>query len=159
MDNVSDIIVELTPFEMCQAGQAGVMRQVENLKLNRKPYYGAGSSNDWQLHIEGCLGEMALAKHLKLYWSGKGKFRDLDVGDFDVRTSQRDWGDLILHDKDDDEKIFWSVAGKNGKYRINGWIKAKDGKKKEFWKDPAGGRPAYFVPRTALKSPIEKICK
>ena len=57
MGNVSDIIVELTPFEMCQAGQAGVMRQVENLKLNRKPYYGAGSSNDWQLHIEGCLGE------------------------------------------------------------------------------------------------------
>lgn len=63
----------LTPWEMMLAAQAGVMRQVENLKRGRAAFYGAGNLNDWQYHVEGCLGEFALAKFLGVYWSGKGR--------------------------------------------------------------------------------------
>ena len=58
------IKVNLTYWEILLAAQAGVMRQIENLKKKRRAYYGAGTNNDWQLHIEGCLGEFALAKYL-----------------------------------------------------------------------------------------------
>jgi hypothetical protein len=76
------VTVELTVWEVIQAAQAGVMRQAENIKEKRKPAYGAGTENDWQLALEGCLGECALAKHLGIYWQGKGVLRDHDVGNF-----------------------------------------------------------------------------
>ena len=63
--------VNLTSWEMLLAAQAGIMRQVENLKIGRSAAHGAGDKNDWQLHMEGALGEYALAKHLES--SGMGK--------------------------------------------------------------------------------------
>ena len=147
------MIVELTPWEMLLAAQAGVMRQVENKKLGRRPAYGAGSAQDWQLNIEGALGEYALAKHLGLYWSGKGKLRAADVGDVDVRTRSKPHYELILHDDDPDDRIFWLLTGVYGRYEVRGWIQGRDGKRPEYWSDPAGGRPAYFVPQSALNRP------
>lgn len=149
------ISVTLTPWEMLFAAQAGIMRQVENCKIGRKPYYGVGNENDWQLHIEGCLGEFALAKFLGIHWSGKGKLRAPDVGEVDVRTRSRDYYELILHDDDPDDRIFWLLCGINGKYKVRGWIAGANGKLKKYWKDPAGGRPAYFVPHSALNLPKE----
>ena len=64
--------VILTPAEIMMAAQAGIMRQVENIKTKAEPYYGASNVADWQLHIEGCLGEFALAKYLNVWWGGKG---------------------------------------------------------------------------------------
>jgi hypothetical protein len=145
--------VILTPWEMLLAAQAGVMRQVENCKLRRTPHYSAGSENDWQLHIEGCMGEFALAKFLGVHWTGKGKLRAPDVGDVDVRTRSRDYYELILHDADPDDRVFWLLCGNNGQYSVKGWITGKDGKRMEYWKDPAKGRPAYFVPHNALHPP------
>ena len=103
-------IIKLTPWEIMLGAQAGVMRQVENIKRGRKPYYGSGSDNDWQLHIEGCLGELALAKYLNIYWGGKGRLRASDVGRFEVRTRSKQHYSLILHKKDPDDKIFWSLC-------------------------------------------------
>src|SRR5210317_1224489 len=145
--------VILTPWEMLLAAQAGVMRQVENCKLRRTPHYSAGSENDWQLHIEGCMGEFALAKFRGVHWTGKGKLRAPDVGDVDVRTSSKDYYKLILHDADPDDRVFWLLCGNNGQYSVKGWITGKDGKRMEYWKDPAKGRPAYFVPHNALHPP------
>lgn len=142
--------IDLTPAEIMQGAIAGVMRQTENLKLGRKPAYGAGRSNDWQLNIEGALGEMALAKHLDKYWH-KGTFRGADVGQYQCRTSSRDNGDLILHPRDGDKSVFFLVTGRNGSYVIRGWIHGAEGKREEFWRDPAGGRPAFFVPQSVLK--------
>jgi hypothetical protein len=147
--------VNLSSWEMLMAAQAGVLRQVENLQKKRVPAYGVGANNDWQLHIEGCMGEYALAKYLGIHWSGKGQLRKPDVGVFDVRTRSRDNYELIIHPEDPDDRIFWLVCGRNGAYSIKGWILARDGKKKEYWKDPAGRNPAYFVPQSALHSPGE----
>jgi hypothetical protein len=147
--------IDLSSWEMLMAAQAGVLRQVENLQKKRVPAYGVGVDNNWQIHIEGCMGEYALAKYLGIHWSGKGQLRKPDVGEFDVRTASRDNYQLILHPEDPDDRIFWLICGKNGAYSIKGWILGRDGKRQEYWKDPVGGRPAYFVPQSALHSPGE----
>lgn len=148
--------VILSSWEILLAAQAGIMRQVENLKKNRQPYYGAGSENDWQLHIEGCLGELAVAKFLGLYWSGKGELRLPDVGIYDVRTGSKPHHRLILHPEDPDDRQFWLVTGANGHYTIRGWIFGRDGKQAQYWQDPTGQRPAYFIPHSALRAPEGK---
>lgn len=142
--------VSLDPSEMMLAAHAGVMRQVQNLKLGRKDANGASTDSGWQINLEGALGEYALAKCLGLYWPGKGKLRAPDVGEVDVRTTSRDNGRLILHPSDPDDRVFYLLTGVNGRYQVRGWIAGKDGKREEFWKDPAGGRPAFFVPQSAL---------
>lgn len=144
--------VNLTPSEMIQGAMVGVVRQLQNLKNSNRPAYGAGKSNDWQLHIEGALGEMVIAKHLNLFW-GKGLLRGDDVGDVQVRTRSSHNYDLIVHKGDPDDKQFWLVTGANGKYRVRGWLLGLEAKQVRFWSDPAGGRPAYFVPARELNAP------
>lgn len=145
--------VSLTAAEMLLAISAGGMRQIENCKRNRDPYHGAGTERDWQLHMEGALGEMALCKWLGVYWPGKGGLRDADIGVADVRTGARHTHSLILHREDSDDREFWLVTGINGKYVIRGWICGRDGKSEKYWKDPGTGRPAFFVPQSALNPP------
>ena len=147
------IDINLTAYEILMAAQAGIMRQVENIKKSADPYYGASKINDWQLHIEGCLGEFALAKFLNVWWGGKGNKRSPDVGPYDVRTRSSHEYDLILHPDDPDDRIFWLVTGVNGSYKVQGWVHAQDGKKNEYWIDPAKGRPAFFVPASKLNEP------
>ena len=143
--------IELSPAEMLQAAMAGVMRHVENTKNKKAPTYGINPSRDWQAHIEGALGECAVAKALNQYWAGKGKIGDPDVGlNLQVRTSSRDNGDLILHPGDKDDVAYILVNGLNGKYNIKGWIFGSIGKNEAYWRDPAKGRPAFFVPQDVL---------
>ena len=142
--------IRLTLSEMQIAAHVGIQRQLQNLKNNARPAYGAGSSNDWQLHVEGALGEMALAKHLGIYWDGKGQMRAPDVGCFDVRTRSKHTYDLIVHERDDDDRYIYLLTGGNGVYRFHGGIYARDAKDEQYWRDPAGGRPAYFVPQNKL---------
>jgi hypothetical protein len=146
-------VITLTTYEIIMGSQAGMLRQIENIGRQRKSAYGAGTENDWQLHIEGCLGELALAKYLNLFFSGKGEFRSADVGIVDVRTRSKDWYDLILHPNDPDDRKFYLVTGNNGTYTVRGWILGSEGKQEKYWKDPAGGRPAYFVPQRDLNFP------
>ena len=153
------MLIELTPAQVLQAAQAGIMRQTYAIRQKLKPAYGASTKNDWQLHVEGCLGEMVVAQYLNRFWDGTvGITQHGDVGRIEVRTSSRDNGDLIMHDRDPDDNVFILVTGRNGRYKIRGWTEGRDGKKKEFWSDPAGGRPAYFVPQDELIE-IEKLYK
>lgn len=143
------IEIDLTSSEILQGSLVGSMRQVENLKNGKRPTYGAGNSNDWQLHIEGALGEMAFAKFKDAYWS-KGSIGDPDVGDDQVRTGAKHTHNLILHPYDQDDARYYLLTGVNGCYRIWGWILGKDGKNENYWSDPLNGRPAFFVPKEAL---------
>ncbi len=61
------MIIKLTPSEVILGATAGVLRQVENKKIGRKPAYGAGIYNDWQLNIEGVLGEIEIRLLPALY--------------------------------------------------------------------------------------------
>lgn len=137
------------------AAQAGVMRQVENVvRRQGQNTYGNDERYAWQIHIEGCCGEMAVAKYLGAYWKGKGVRGEPDVGNDDVRTRPRHDTELTLHKEDDPNRIFWHVTGVNGVYHIQGWIYAREGQKDEFWSNKyIPTRPAFFVPNHALRSP------
>jgi hypothetical protein len=145
------MLVQLTHSEMMHAAVVGIMRNIQNLRDNRRPRYGAGVENDWQIHVEGALGEYALAKQLGIFFSGAHTFGSTDVGQWQVRTSTRSDGSLILHPTDADDDRFVLVTGINGSYAIRGWIYGHEGKRDEWWRDPTGkGRPAFFVPQSAL---------
>lgn len=145
--------IELTYYELMSAALVGIMRQIENISARRSHKHGADSALGWQYHITGAIGEQVIAKYLNVYWTGKGKLRDPDVGTVDVRASSRDNGDLILHEDDPDDRFFWLVTGLDGNCRVRGFIRARDGKKIEYWKDPVGNRAAYFVPQSVLSPP------
>ncbi len=146
--------VVLTSSEILQAALVGVMRQTANIRDGRSNAHGLPDGRDWQVHIEGALGECAFAKFMGLFWSGAlGQLKADDVGLWQVRTNARTNGDLIIHERDANDRKFALVRGTAPHYDVVGWIFGKDGKRQEFWKDPTRkGRPAFFVPETALNT-------
>lgn len=150
----SDISIKLTAPEMILAGQIGVLRMVHVITKGRNHTYGSKDSDNWQRHIEGAMGECAVAKYLGLFWNGTiGEINRSDVGKIEVRTAFDHNRRLILHKEDKDDSLFVFVTGGNGVYLIRGWIKCSDGKQDRYWSDPTKeNRPAYFVPTTILKS-------
>jgi hypothetical protein len=142
---------------MIVAATIGSLRQIENIANARHGRNGETGRQDWQLHIEGAMGEQALAKWLGMFWSGQvGDLSAADVGKrVEARTTNRQNGRLILHDWDRDDGYYFLVIGQNGIYRIAGWMRGAFGKAAEFWGDPVGGRPAYFIPQHKLASPYK----
>ncbi len=143
--------IKLTPAEMLFAAEAGCMRQIENLAKGRQDYHGADRSNGWQMHIEGALCEMAVAKARNIYWHGKGQFRGDDAGTIQVRGTTHPNGCLLLHKDDADHDQFWLVTGRGSGYWVRGWMMGHQGKQEKYWDDPKGGRACYFVPQEDLK--------
>jgi hypothetical protein len=131
------------------AALAGEVRHGQNLKLGRRDAY-AFRGNGLAAHRLGAVGEYAVAKSLGLFWDGPGELRAPDVGLLEVRTRSRHSFDLIVHPRDPDERAVVLVTCEEYVFRIHGWIWARDAKRERWWRDPAGGRPAYFVPQSAL---------
>ena len=145
--------VTLTWPELQIAAMIGVQRHVMNLKEDWKDFTNKPADRNWQNHVEGAAGEMAVAKAFGFYWSGSvGDRKAKDVGGLQVRTRSRTDYDLILHDHDNDGDRFVLVVGLAPRFSLVGWIYGHEGKKREYWKDPARERPAYFVPQAVLHS-------
>lgn len=150
--------VTLTWSELTTAANIAVRRQVQNLAKGRKDRWGF-CGDGWGVHIEGACGEMAVAKLLNIYWTGNlNRLRDADVGKLEVRTRSNHDYDLLLHKTDDPDASWILVTGKAPVFVVHGWIAGRAGMMKEYWKDPAKGRPAYFVPKSELE-PIESLHK
>ncbi len=130
------------------------MRVVQNIKKGRRDKYGAETQSVWHTHINGALGEVAVAKYLGRYWDGMGALGDLHAADVgggvQVRWTGKPNGDLILHPSDADDKPFVLVTGDAPRFTLHGWILGRDGKLETYWRDPAGGRAAFFVPQNKL---------
>ena len=131
----------------------GVMRRVRNIKaarVERRAAIDIKAADGWVRDIEGALGEVALAKALNVFIADHGDMKCPDVGDVDVRMTMHENGRLIIHPDDPDDRAFYLVTGAYGDYVVRGWIRGGDAKRDEWWTDPSGGRPAYFVPQDAL---------
>jgi hypothetical protein len=145
----------LTPAEIMQAAQAGVMRRVFAIRNGVKPGHGYDDANPWQIDIEGALAECAVAKRLGRYWPGKGVIKASDVGgNLQVRSTPYSGGHLIVNPTDPDDEVFIFVTGGNGTYCIRGWMYGRDCKRPEWWRElkSGSGRMAYAVPQEALQS-------
>lgn len=144
--------VELTSTEMLMAAHVGVLRTVENIAKGRREQYGA-TAHWWETAIEGALAECARAKWAGVYWQGVGTITSADAADGDdTRSTPREDGCLILHERDPDDRWFWLLVGQRGVYRVCGAIQGRDGKCDQFWRTDTG-RPAYFVPQWKLRMP------
>ncbi len=153
------VTIVLTEEELVEGGTIGVRRQAENIRRNRPDAYGCKPEVGWQVHVEGALAERSVAKLLGAVWTGNlGDLKASDVGRYQVRSTSHPNGRLIIHDRDADDDVFILITGLNGTYHAHGWIMGNTGKRENWRDDPTSGkgRPAYFVPRTALQ-PMSRL--
>lgn len=134
-------------------------RQSLNEKQNRKGRNNGAEKGDMALrhHLLGAAGEMAVAVMLgmedKLYQETEAQRGSFDLPpNIDIKTRSRHRYDLIVQLDENPDKILVLVTIQNRITLIHGWIQASDAMKEQWRKDPAGGRPAYFVPKTELLS-------
>lgn len=147
--------VQLSDEELMFYATVGAQRAVKCMLRKAKPKEGAGHWDDWQISIEGVLGEAAVAKHYNLYVSSVNGYGAIDVGGiYEVRTSKNHGDPMRIKADDPDHLPFFYVNGINGRYVIRGWIYGKDAKRKEwFYEYKRPGHPVYWVPVTKLQSP------
>lgn len=155
--------ITLTEFEL--AAWLAVRRQAEAMRGGRPDAHGyKGDGID--LHTQGALAEMALAKTLNMYWQPtNGVYRQLhgDVGIYECRyRSNPSWNMIIRADDDDNGIYVLAVPFKPTPkaapgpldpvywVRFVGWIFGKEAKF-HAKQDPTGGRePVYFIPQVYL---------
>jgi len=147
------MIVELTWREVRLAVFAATERQIFNIHQRRVNRHGLVDSQDWDVHIQGVLGEFVVCKHLGLYWTGAIPANETagDAGRHQVRATTRSAGCLIVHPEDPDDVPFVLVTGTAPTFRIAGWITGGDAKQTQWWRTDVRNA-AYFVPQAALRS-------
>lgn len=145
------IDVTLTDYEMAMASDAGRLRNIAAVK---RGYESRISGREWQAHIEGACGEVAVAKATGKYWGGSiNSFKsggDLDSTGWEVRTRSDHNYDLIVRDNDPDDRVFILVTGLSPNFKIWGWIMSQDAKREEWRANYGGHGTAYFVPKLEL---------
>lgn len=110
------------------------------------------------LHKIGAAGEVAVASYLglkdHLFKETRPTRDSYDLPyKIDVKTRARHDYDLIVQLDDKSDKIYWLVTIEHRQIQIHGWAHHSDCAKPEYIKDPAGGRKAYFVPKSLLSPP------
>ncbi len=112
-------------------------------------------------HLLGAAGEMAAASYLGLkqflYQETEARRGSYDLPpNIDVKTRSRHYYDLICQLDESPGKVLVLVTIESRITLVHGWIKSEDAMQEKWKKDPAKGRPAYFVPKENL-SPIELL--
>ena len=148
-------LVSLSIQEAQIAAMHGMQRRLKHcFKQTFHPNNPPAKSDRWSIDIEGSLAELAVCKHFGFYWTGLEEARAQDSGCFEVRTTVYQNGCLLLQPDDNDDDIYILVINDCPRFKLVGWIKAKDGKIDEHWKDKGTGRPCYYVPQSSLR-PID----
>ena len=145
------IEITLKDYELVQAATTGGLRNIGAIK---RGYESNIAGKEWQAHIEGACGELAVAKAMGRYWGGSiNTFKhggDIDSTGWEVRTRSDHNHDLIVRDTDPDGRVFILVTGRSPTFRVHGWIESGDAKREEWLQDHGGHGPAYFVPKEHL---------
>lgn len=149
------IEVTFTHYELRMAAMIGVERQLEAIRFLRVHKYEFAGSG-WDIHIEGALAELAVAKARNSYWTALARDPGElpgDVGHVQVRSTKYRNGSLIVHPEDPDDAPFVLVVRYDEHtFHVIGWLYGKEAKQDEFWTDKNGnGRFAFFVPQGRLK--------
>jgi hypothetical protein len=171
-------LIQLSEREMLVAASSGVQREVECLRGSgggenaissyEKNNNQIGPGGLWNNHIEGAMGEFAVAKYLGLYPGGITDPDTTDVGEhYEVRTRPLKYQELFLKKDEKDEKedkYYILVQGSYGKYTICGWISAYEAFTHREWYHNNEGKTShrYWVPHEflypILNLPEEAAC-
>ena len=138
-------------------------RQAVNAQKGLRGRNGGPEDGDKALraHMLGAAGELAVATLLGLreflYAETEAKRGSFDLPPtIDVKTRSRHWHDLICQLDEAPDKTLVLVTIENKTCLVHGWISSDEAMKEQWRKDPAKGRPAYFVPRSKL-SPLTDL--
>jgi hypothetical protein len=147
-----------TEDERQQAVKEGLRRQGFNESKGLRGRNGGAwkGSKALDIHLLGAAGEMAVASHLGmkhlLYKETQAKRGSDDLPGMDIKTRSKHSYDLIVQRNENPDKKFVLVTIQDKTTLIHGWCYGHEATKEEYWADPARGRPAYFVPKKALRS-------
>lgn len=157
------VLFDFSELDMQIIHNEAVRRQSENQSNMLAGRNGGPSDGDKALraHFLGAAGELAVADYLGLreyLYSEKNPKRgssDLPPN-IDVKTRSKHYYDLICQIDESFSKILVLVTVKDKRAFIHGWITSKNAMSDKWINDPAGGRKAYFVPKSEL-FPIESL--
>jgi hypothetical protein len=148
------IPVTLTLLEFDLAQHVSAQRNRDGIRARADSAKFGNAADTLAVHLRGALGEIAAAKALGRYWTGAGTdfHRDQDVGQFQVRVTDRDSGCLIVRPNEGHDNDPWIlVTGSFPNYIVRGWLYGHEARQPEFLQAPNGRPPAYFVPQDRLR--------
>jgi hypothetical protein len=156
--HLHDEYISLDEVEYKSAVYSGRLIWQRSQERALHDYHGTKPNGESGMRLQelGAVAERAVAKWLNVYWGGgynTFKGADLDKR-IEVRLIGVDNYGLRVRDGDADNKLVVGVVIPKGqerqRYRLPGWILAKEAKKREFLMNPWEGRPMYAVPQQAL---------
>ena len=142
--------------------EEGMRRQAVNEAKRLRGRNGGASfgSKALEIHLLGAAGEMAVASYLgmkhELYKEVEAKRGSDDLPGIDIKTRSKHSYDLIVQKQENPDKKFVLVTIENQQTLLHGWCYGRQAMDARYWADPARGRPAYFVPQSALH-PMEAL--
>lgn len=144
--------VTLSWPDIRRAARVGVERHLAALDRQLPDKHGY-AGDGWSIHIEGAIGECAVAHALGRPWDASvNTFKSRpDVGPVEVRTRSRDDYELIVRVDDRDDSPYVLVVGRAPTYRVVGWCWGHEAKRPEWVRTHGDRPPAYFVPQSALR--------
>ena len=152
-----------TDEEREMARAEGFRRQAVNEAQGLRGRNGGAwkGSKALDIHLLGAAGEVAVASYLGLkehLFKEKEARRGSDdlPGGIDVKTRSKSRYDLIVQRQSDPDRKFALVTIENRQTLLHGWCYGHEAMDEQYWADPARGRPAYFVPQSALR-PMEAL--
>jgi hypothetical protein len=163
---MSEVVITLTPEIIEYADNIAALRQGTAFLKKRPNTNGLIGSFDKLLaiHRMGARCEAAGKLYFNpIRWHAFAeRIKGLpDLGNFiDVKGRAREFHNLIVQKDDEDDFAFILVcAERHPDYTLCGWLWGFEAKRPEFWDDPAGGRPAFFVPPAVLREPEELLAE
>lgn len=145
-------IVKLEFYEIYMGATVGVGRRLASMK-REKTNKVENKDFGWHTDIEGACAEVAVAKHLNIFWDGSiNTFKLPDVGEFQVKHTQYGNGSLIIRKEHDPGFFYILVTGTHPIFTIQGFILGGEGKKDEYLSNPNNTKDgeAFFVPQKVL---------
>lgn len=155
MTFVEPIRITLSWGEIALGAAVGTMRLVYRRKNAMENGSARPDWNVWTGEIEGAQAELAVAKHLGLFWSGTVGERAApdDVGSYQVRcNSSREYDDTLLRKTDKPNRAYISVLSFMPEFHIIGWVWGEDGfRDGRLFEGDKKRPPCWFVPRTKIQ--------
>lgn len=155
-------VVELEQSEMMMAAYIGAWRRTNAIARGATDIdhpCEAPFEND----IVGAQSELAVARHLNLYWTGMVSKHRRDVGDLiEVRHITEPHHRLIVRDRDEQhgniQQPFVCVFAKDNKFEMMGWLFGVEVKVEKNKERPNGGSECYMVRANELH-PMNRLKK
>lgn len=157
------IRVDLTEADVAAIRRTAELRQRAAETQGRPDRHGYTGPDPGLLHRIGAVGELALARVLRVPWEqAVNTYHSRpDVAGYEVRCRGRHDYDL-LHRADDDPTrryalVTWEQADP-WQARVHGWLLGADCRRPE-WQETHGNRErAWFVPQAALHPFVVGYC-